>query len=122
MEIKDKTRTWKTMKVNSSDSGTLNLLSYYTRSNLAYGNGVMFLVIPNKLSYYASKEQSGHYISCSGVYYDSGSGTDFANTRFRLNDPHYKDEYFGEHKEPFLKVAEGMSTYSEQRGPDNFVY
>lgn len=87
-------------------------MSYYTRSNLSYGNAVNFLVFPGSLSYYLNSNPSGHYISSSGIIHRTNSSTDYENIELRLNDPHYDNKYFDTHTERFLDVAQGMHNYS----------
>lgn len=121
-EVTGRNREWTTKLINPNDYSTLTSLQYFTRSNLAYNYGTIFLVFPRELEYYNGSGSTGHYISCSGMYYDDTSGLDYSQIRFRVNDPHYSDQYFGEHVVELENLADAMYDYSVNRGPNNFVY
>lgn len=122
-ELTGRFREWETRLIDSNDTSTLSSMSYFTRSNLAYNYGVIFLLYPGNLSYYNNGSTSGHYISCSGLYYtDAETESFYESIELRVNDPHYLDQYFGEHIVNFMNMATCMYEYSSDRGPNNFVF
>lgn len=113
-------RKWvyETIDNTSSKKSTMQ---YFCRSNHAYNNAVIYLLKTGELSYYKGADFS-HYVTGSGIYYDTSSVTDYSNIRIRVADPHYNNSYFGSHIEPFNKVHAGMTKYTRLVGPANFVY
>lgn len=114
-------RKWAKMTVNPEITSTLNSFQYHLRTNLDYGYGAVVLMIPGELHYY-NGEDTGHYLSCSGIVYTTMSENDYDNITVRLDDPHYDDRYFGTHTLNIVDVAKCMYKYSETRGPANFVF
>lgn len=122
-ELVPRTRSWVTAKISAESTSNKSTMQYYVCSNLSYGYGVIYLVIPKKLSYYPDSATSGHYISGSGIYYgNTQNPNDYANIQLRINDPHYDDAYYGYRNEAFNNVVDAMHLYSTERGADNFVY
>ncbi|TCK92874.1 peptidase C39-like protein [Natranaerovirga hydrolytica] len=119
-EFVPRARSWTTRTFDTSSSSKSSM-QYMVRSNHSFGDAVIYLVKPGPLSYY-SGNPGGHYISGSGIYYRSGSYNDYANIDLRLNDPHYSNNYYGVHIEPFNNVVDAMHKYSTERGPANIVY
>ena len=58
------------------------------------------------------------YITGTGIYFDENTYAPTAYTRVRLQDPHYADEYNGDHIVKMDKLIEALSKISYH----NLVY
>ncbi len=100
-----RTRKWTTGKVDATNSSTKNSLTYFARSNHAYGQAVIYLVRTESLSYYNGKRVD-HYITGTAIYHKTNSSTDYANISVRLVDPNNNPEYNITTTEPFENLRE----------------
>ena len=58
------------------------------------------------------------YITGTGIYFDANTYATTANTRVRLRDPHYADEYNGDHTVTMNDLIKALSEISYH----NLVY
>ena len=121
-KLNPRSRAWTQKVINKNDKDSLAHMQYFIRANHAYNYAVDYLVYPEALSYYPNGSRSGHYISGSGIYYESNNAADYNNIKLRLNDPHYDNRYYGTHVEDFMNVVRAMHNYTVSRGPANLVY
>lgn len=103
--------TWKLMHVSNSNP------SYNIYTSHEKNNAVIYLVNTESLDYY-NEDEYIHYITGTGIYFDANTYATTANTRVRLQDPHYSDAYYGDHTVTMDNLIEALSEISYH----NLVY
>ena len=91
--------------------------SYNIYTSHEKNNAVIYLVNTESLYYY-NEDEYIHYITGTGIYFDANTYATTANTRVRLQDPHYSDAYYGDHIVKMDELIEALSKISYH----NLVY
>lgn len=110
--------SWYASTIISNNTSSKDCLKNYSIMNYNYGHSVVYLVIKNKLSYYAGTLATGHYISGAGYLYNGSYSTDMID----LTDCNSSAPYAGSHRENFGNVFEALYTYYNSRGVANFLW
>ncbi len=113
----NRVRKWEMMHVDENDSNDILLLKYYMDSNFSNEHPTIYMVYTESLEYYDGR-QSVHFITGSGIKYETGLSSDNKNIIMFVVDPHYDSRFVGEHEVGFESMVEGMSKTIGQ----NFVY
>ena len=115
-----RTRSWATYTITNDTTGK-DRLSYRVRSNLMYGNAVIYLLDTQYLGYYSS-HSCYHYVTGTRIYSPAGTFYDYASMTLRLADPHYSASYYGNHTVAFNQVVAAQAAYTASVGPANLVW
>ena len=97
-------KTWSMMHVNNSNP------SYNIYKSHEAGNAVIYLIDTIHLSYY--DYSCIHYVTGTGIYFDTYTYANINEIDVRLQDPHYDNSYYGEHTVSMSELIDALSEIS----------